>query len=87
MMELKRFTVNGDYRTADYRDDRRHVKYTAAPRGGCLWLGQITVTDLSNGRRFSFSSTMALRDEADASSPTMLAYVSSIWDKHLAKQP
>ena len=85
MLELKSYTVINDYVTVHYRDDRRHVRHTAAPRGGCLWLGEIVVTNLANGQRKNISSTMPIFDQEDAQRPERLAYLNGLWEKFLLK--
>lgn len=72
MMTLTHSSQNdlGDTRNV-YRDREARVAviHTSAHRGGCLYLGEVTVLNQNTGASFTFSSTAApyeLRESAAA---------------------
>lgn len=74
---------NGDVKTV-YRDKVRNicVEHVAAYRGGCLYMGSITVRNQSNARAYTFCSQMGPTDD---DRPTARAYFGDITEKHLGK--
>jgi hypothetical protein len=67
-----------------YRDREAGVTviHHSAHRGGCLYLGDITVLNLNNGARFTFTST-AGPDPDDRE--TRRVYLAGIAAKHWSK--
>lgn len=65
-----------------YRDrDAKHcVKHTSVYRGGCLYIGTVTLFDQNDARGYSFSTTSA--PWSDESGPIAAA---QYWDRHADK--
>ena len=76
-----RVADNGDVFNV-YRDrDAKHcVTHFSAYRGGCLYLGEVTVLDQNDARSFAFSTTSA--PWSDESGPLA---AEAYWAKHASK--
>lgn len=76
-----RVESNGDtFNVYRDRELRQCVTHFSAHRGGCLYIGEVTVLDQNNARSFSFSTTSA--PWSDESGPLAAA---AYWDKHQDK--
>lgn len=62
------------------RDANQCVTHFAAHRGGCLYIGEVSLVDQNDGRGYSFSTTSA--PWSDTSGPEAAA---SYWERHADK--
>lgn len=62
----------------------KFVFLQAGHRGGCLWCSEIRCFNRATGESKRIASTMGLYGDQDAQEATTIAYLASLWEKHLA---